>query len=305
MMLLPMTAFVACGDDDEETGNGSGEMTEEPYFLCGEGKKVRIAKGNIQYRASTKTWRFAPNQYDAIGEDNINISSTYDGWIDLFGWGTSGWNSGARCYEPWSSSGDWNDYWRWGYDIYTEPDYYNLYDENWVMADWGVYNTFDNDDSKSKKWRTPSRDELVYIKSKSKGFEVGSIMDDNEVEHKGLFMLPTNWVQPKGVPELSWYLGGTRNTYTMAQWKKMEKNGAIFLPITGRRRVLKDSKAVTVDDLEYGEYWTSQRFSHAEGNAAYRAWYFVFGDAEAGTRKGTFDGPDLAKGFAVRLIQDM
>ena len=52
------------------------------------GGKVYFSQGNLQYQASTGTWRFAPNQYDMIGSDNANISDSYTGWIDLFGWGT-------------------------------------------------------------------------------------------------------------------------------------------------------------------------------------------------------------------------
>ena len=73
------------------------------------GKPVYFSQGNLQYQASTDTWRFAENQYDMIGEDNSNISSTYDGWIDLFGWGTSGWDNTANDpfavnYQPWTTS---------------------------------------------------------------------------------------------------------------------------------------------------------------------------------------------------------
>ena len=51
-------------------------------------KKVRFSKGNLQYHCKNKSWRFAPNQWDYIGDANKNISTTYDGFIDLFGWGT-------------------------------------------------------------------------------------------------------------------------------------------------------------------------------------------------------------------------
>ena len=53
---------------------------------------MTFSPGNLQYKASTSIWAFAENQYDFVGSDNTNISSTYDGWIDLFGWGTSGYN---------------------------------------------------------------------------------------------------------------------------------------------------------------------------------------------------------------------
>ena len=38
------------------------------------GNKVFFSQGNLQYQASTNTWRFAENQYDYIGSDNSNIS---------------------------------------------------------------------------------------------------------------------------------------------------------------------------------------------------------------------------------------
>ena len=58
-------------------------------FSVGAGKQVCFSKGNLQYQASTDTWRYAENQWDRVGDDNANISPTYDGWIDLFGWGTA------------------------------------------------------------------------------------------------------------------------------------------------------------------------------------------------------------------------
>ena len=51
-------------------------------------QRVYFSQGNLQYQASTDTWRFAEHQYDYVGSDNRSISSTYSGWIDLFGWGT-------------------------------------------------------------------------------------------------------------------------------------------------------------------------------------------------------------------------
>lgn len=75
------------------------------------GDQVVFSQGNLQYQASTNTWRFAEHQYDAIGEDNSNISSTYEGWIDLFGWGTSGYDNTAYDpfainFQPWATSYD-------------------------------------------------------------------------------------------------------------------------------------------------------------------------------------------------------
>ena len=50
--------------------------------------KVTPAPGNLQYHPRNKVWRFAKNQYDIIGSYNGNIDDNYNGWIDLFGYGT-------------------------------------------------------------------------------------------------------------------------------------------------------------------------------------------------------------------------
>ena len=110
-------------------------------FSVADGMTVLFSSGSLQYNAAlgthqcadgtTKqgTWRFAEHQWDMVGmgygltdetdfnyiggtilnSDNRLVSSTYNGWIDLFGWGTSGWNSGAKAYEPWSTSTDYAD----------------------------------------------------------------------------------------------------------------------------------------------------------------------------------------------------
>jgi len=105
-------------------------------FSVSYNNQVWFSKGNLQYNASLNSWRFAEKQWDYIGNDNSNISSSYDGWIDFYGWGTSGYNHGATCYQPWSVSQD-ND----SYLVYGMEGY-NLVDET-KQADWG-YNPIVN-----------------------------------------------------------------------------------------------------------------------------------------------------------------
>lgn len=75
-------------------------------FSISNNRRVRFSQGNLQYQASSGTsgtWRFATNQWDYVGDathgnvyengvkcNNALISSTYSGWIDLFGWGANG-----------------------------------------------------------------------------------------------------------------------------------------------------------------------------------------------------------------------
>lgn len=78
-------------------------------FSISNNVRVRFSQGNLQYQASSGTsgtWRFATNQWDYVGDatqgnvyengvkcNNLSISSSYSGWIDLFGWGTNGYGT--------------------------------------------------------------------------------------------------------------------------------------------------------------------------------------------------------------------
>lgn len=109
-------AGIAYGNEIVFTTPAKPTMSDTLYegacsgkFSVAKDRQVAFSKGNLQYRASTDTWRFAENQYDYIGNGNANKSATYDGWIDLFGWGTSGFDNTANDpaainYQPWATS---------------------------------------------------------------------------------------------------------------------------------------------------------------------------------------------------------
>jgi hypothetical protein len=148
----------------------NGEM---PFsFSVAPDKQVHFSMGNLQYRASTDTWRFAEYQFEYVGDyednrfgfvyangmhpdasqngeksDNANRSESYNQWIDLFCWGTSGYNHGAVCYQPWSVSGQASDLYAYG-----DPNY-NL-NSSTGKADWG-YNAISNGgNTENSGWRT-------------------------------------------------------------------------------------------------------------------------------------------------------
>ena len=110
-------------------------------FSVSSSKKVNFSQGNLQYQASTRTWRFAEHQWDITGSENSKISENYSGWIDLFGWGTSGYNG----KNPWMTSTESTNYGN-GYNDIAGTNY-----------DWGVYNTISN--GGGKRWRTLTGDE--------------------------------------------------------------------------------------------------------------------------------------------------
>ena len=213
-------------------------------FSVSSSKKVYFSKGNLQYRASDGRWRFAEHQYDYIGESNSNISSTYSNYIDLFGWGTSGWNSGAVCYQPWSTSTNPSDY-------YLGGDPTNNLTGSYANADWGVYNAIYNGGDAAGQWRTLTKDEWVYVfqdrSNASSRYGHGKV---NSV--CGMILLPDSWTLPSG---LNFIAGNSSwaNSYTADQWAQMESNGAVFLPAAGSRQ----SKTNIVDVGYRGSYWSS------------------------------------------------
>ena len=90
------------------------------------------------------------------GEDNVNMSSTYDGCIDMFSWGTSGYNHGAVCFQPWSLSEEPSDYYAYGQDFYDLSDCSG-------RADWG-YNAIENGGNLEGIWRTLTKEEWDILK---------------------------------------------------------------------------------------------------------------------------------------------
>ena len=194
------------GDDG---GNGNSGSADEGAlsgaFSVAAGTQVHFSKGNLQYQASTDTWRFAENQYDYVGEGNANISSTYDGWIDLFGWGTGN--------NPTSSSTSYSNY--------------------STFIDWGI-NAISNGGKEGDIWRTLTNDEWGYLfKTRNNASTLYGHSTVNGIS--GMIILPDDW---QSVSEISFTSGSgiySQNTYTTEQWSKMEAAGAVFLPAAGYR----------------------------------------------------------------------
>ena len=214
-------------------------------FSISPSKQVRFSRGNLQYQPSTGTWRFAEHQYDYIGLDNENISANYNGWIDLFGWGTSGWNSGAIAYQPWSISTTSSDY-------YPGGDWTNNLAGDYIKADWGRYNKISNGGNQANKWRALKSYEWKYLLITRDDAEEKYGLASIDGIH-GMVILPDNWAMPSGVPFFvpgcdGWY----NNSYDFAQWDIMEEAGAIFLPAAGKRSGTNVSQTESC-----GAYWST------------------------------------------------
>lgn len=243
-------------------------------FSVGAGKKVCFSQGNLQYQASTNTWRFAEHQYDVIGESNSNISSSYSGWIDLFGWGASGYNG----KNPYMTSTTSTDYGNGSTDI-AGTNY-----------DWGVYAKITNGGNQTGLWRTLTKDEWVYVfntRSTTSGIRYARACVNGM---KGVILLPDDWNSSYYSLRRTNSLGASfgSNTISASQWSTLEQHGAVFLPAAGRR------DGTSVGSVgSYGLYWSA---SYNYNDSAYRVWFYDSGlyPVEWGRRDG---------GLCVRLVR--
>ena len=250
-------------------------------FSVGEGKQVYFSKGNLQYRATTRTWRFAEHQYDIVGLDNNKISETYDGWIDLFGWGTSGYDHGAVNWQPWSGNKDSQS--NALHRAYGEASC-DLYDHT-GKADWG-YNAISNGGNQENQWRTMTRDEwayLLHVRNTASGVRFANATVNGR---RGMVVLPDNWktssYQLNCVNDA--WSDFKSNLISLSDWQRvLEPSGAVFLPEAGARTI----DGVFEDLLSY----------HTSTAATECAYLMQHGGIGAGAHRGD--------GFAVRLVRDI
>lgn len=259
------------------------------YFSVSATTKICFSKGNLQYQASTDTWRFANSQWDMIGEANANISEKYNGWIDLFGFGTSGYDTYAICYRPWSTDKEELHYYirgNKGKDL-TEPS---------VHADWG-YNAISNGGNKENVWRTLTSDEWTYLfntrKTQSGMRFVKAIVNGIN----GVVLLPDDWKsETYKLKEVNNGKADYKtNKIKPEEWmSKFQKNGAIFLPASGLRYSDGYRQSVKMGDVGMkGEYWSTSLMQSNSAPYIVRFTATNCGTKQVGTR---------SNGSSVRLV---
>ena len=255
------------------------EYEDDDQFLTGRfsvaaDKQVTFSPGNLQYKASTSIWAFAENQYDFVGSDNTNISSTYDGWIDLFGWGTSGYND-KQPYMTSDTDYDYGD----GTNDLTGTNY-----------DWGAYASISN--GGNMDWRTLSAAEWDYLLQTRDG-AASKHGNATVAGNKGLVLLPDKWQLPEGLSFTADPTDWTTNTYTAEQWAEMEAAGAVFLPASGNRG--NNGTIYNITTNCRGFYWTA---SASDEN---RASFLDFREKQVA--KNSTDYRSI--GYAVRLASNV
>lgn len=242
--------------------------------------QVYFSQGNLQYKASTGTWRFAENQWNFVGgtvlstgqhcgnvngSSNNNISQTYSGWIDLFGWGT----------------GD-------------DPTKF-LIDENYnEFHDWGD-NPISNGGNTMGLWRTLTKDEWDYVLFSRQASTIGGTPDARFTKAvvnnvKGIILFPDLYTHPSGVPvqNINKDEADFLNSYEEQDWTQMHENGCVFLPVAGLR------KDVNFSSSEEGHYWSS---SSNGGSTRLELWF------KNNLLKPNF-GTSAFLGESVRLVHE-
>lgn len=256
------------GNNEElpnESGNGTNTEIEpldkslgklNGKFSVSSTKQVSFSQGNLQYQASTNTWRFAENQYDIIGEDNKNISANYDGWIDLFGWGTSGYNG--------------------KFPYMTSTNHYEYGNENSSITDtnydWGINNPISNGGNKEGMWRTLTADEWKFLyqgRVNAKNLRAQATINGRE----GYLFLPDSWSAPSNLKIIEDPGNFTSNIYSSLEWRILEDAGAVFLPCAGNRQ-----ETTSFGFNVFGWYWSSTYNNDISGKA-YDFYFFESGVA--------------------------
>ena len=257
-----------------------GRTTEDTKgrFSVGENRWVVFAHGNLQYNAGTSTFRFAPEQYDIIGDGNSHVASSYSGWIDLMGWGTSGYEDSY----PWLSTTNVTDYGPTSGNIAT------------THYDWGVHNAIEKAGD-AGTWRTLTSSEWDYLlndRSATKRFAKVALSVDGTTVN-GLVLFPDDYNVADGLRYNQTNLGyegqDGSNILLLSQWRQMEAEGAVFLPAAGYREGTSPTEVGGT-----GYYWSSSR---VVGSA--RALRFADDNL-------VFDSsPAVYYGNAVRLCSDI
>lgn len=309
-----------------------------PYlFSVSSTKKVYFSMGNLQWSATNGgttptthmtsngtapgTWRFAEYQFEYVGDatrgnvflngehpdassngmkcNNIEKSEDYNGWIDLFCWGTSGWqsNSYQTRYQPWMQDGTyWDQTVYQGYGPVTKSgSSYRTYDltGTYAKSDWGVFNAISNGGNQPNQWRvlkgpswnggTLEDGENQYLfryrtATYARWARIQMTVRNDQYVHGNILFPDTyelpwefSYTQPSGIIKDVNYMYHTEATMiNEAEWSLLEYHGAVLWPAAG---ILKNASGGTmtlqiVSGVSDGiEYFTSSRYvSENTGN---------------------------------------
>lgn len=268
------------GDDNTPVGALKGKFT-----INSNGDQVYFSKGNLQYigSAATPYWKFADSQLQYLGTSTGQNSGNIDVDRDLFGFGTSGYDHGAVCYQPWSTSTTNSDYYAYG-------DRTKKLTDSTGKANWG-YNAIANGGNQENiGWRCLLSTEFVYIiytRNTQSGIRYAKV---NIGGVKGLAILPDDWNESYHTFTNANTNGDFVDVMTQSQWNDIESHGAVLMPLPGSR----GGASMNSGYLNtYGWYWCNNVYNN---NA-----YFI------DIRKNALQTSQTGRyvGYAVRLVKDI
>ena len=270
------------------------------FTINGDGHQVYFSMGNLQYIKSTSTWSFMEQQYYTVEKAALDVGDDYASkdTVSLFGWGTSGYNHGATCYQPWSTNNTAANYWAYqnsGYHLYNSTG----------KADWG-YNAISNGGNTENSWRTLTKDEWTYVvntrTTTTTNLPTATNSDAARYTqatiggvYKGLILFPDNYAHPDG----TYFAVGTYNsnsnytsTVSLEGWALMESAGCVFLPAAGTRQ----GKTVNNYVGYYGYYWSSSYVNDINASQ------LIFRHDKT---VQTTNSVNRSNGCSVRLVKDL
>lgn len=255
------------------------DMARNYYYLWDEDWEVREEITEQDYEGYIGTYmegyldRFI-GAYD-VSDD---YSSTGTNWIDLFGWGTSGYNN---KYPYMTTDDDYEYGFGYGADI-TGTNY-----------DWGIYNAIYNP-------RTGSTDVAGTWRTLQEMYHGGSGSHVNQevwylYNHgrrglanidgvHGLIILPDKTPATINTDLVNW----DDNSRTTDEWDELESAGAIFLPAAGWRDTYNRSICLEINEGCF--YWTTSNrdYPYVIGFSSDTEYYCEY----------------TPEGLSVRLVRD-
>lgn len=307
--------------------------------------KVWFSAGNLQWKPTTDMgtsrasladanvdddrgeWRIAPNQWDFVGYEegtgesrekwgtidgsynNGIADDSYAGWIDLFGWATSGYNAGSLYYHP--------------YQYANATDYgpssaNSALTGTYANCDWGVYNTNTityNGTHTTSSWRTLTEKEWQYLLGIATPDLVDArynrIVNGNKGVHycfspaiynysngdgsvTGILIYPDDYTGEILTDNDASTPKPSRCTITVIP------QGCVFLPVTSIREGAAVATAPNTKELGY--YWTVSPYTSNGTQAKYMG---LLPSESTGPLSASSYSELRSKGLAVRLVTNV
>lgn len=300
-------------------------------FSVSETKKVYFSAGNLQYNPDEVKWRIAENQWDFVGYTSLSENygiveggnnrysptiiqagnlNAWPYWIDLFGWGTSGYSGSSVTNQAQP------------YDYLTTKTYGGSADLTNTNYDWGKYNViwYGNDSEQAGTWRILTYPEWQYLlgftynsvrgrmvgnstqRGLGKNYSIVTVRVNN-VKIKGLLIYPDGYQTTDPHPADD----GTSVIDDLSDYP-----GCAFLPCAGNRNDISIENGVSypnianlpgqpnwTNDNPLGYYWTATRIDGTFAGA-YKFPSTINAKIEYNTSE-TY----RYKGFSVRLVHDV